>query len=99
MNVVLRRALAGGSFQRQPYDHVMREDECRPGIFDVIAEYIAVNPARAGIVTTDRATEYPYSGCMVPGYPDLSIWSKTYWAAFWRAYGILKASGRVGAAK
>ena len=94
VNVILRRFRPGASFQRQPYDHVIREDERRPGVFDVIAQYIAANPARAGIVTADRLNEYPYAGCLVPGYPDLSIWRETYWATFWRAFSVLEAAGR-----
>ena len=62
----------GFSLQPQPYDHVLREDERQDTAFRNTAEYIARNPERNGLVPPDSFREYEFSGCLVPGYPDLS---------------------------
>ena len=79
--------------QKQPYDHVLRDDERQPTAFEEVAEYIARNPERAGLVPVDGFRQYPYSGCLMPGYPDLSPWQDDYWNRFWKLYSRLCASG------
>jgi REP element-mobilizing transposase RayT len=70
MNSVLEKL--GARFQQQPHDHVLRDDERLSTRFENVAEYIARNPKRAGLVPLDGFREYRYTGCLVPGYPDLS---------------------------
>ena len=75
--------------QKQGYDHVLRDDNERDpdGIGDVAA-YIRANPVRGGLC--EGSTEYPYAGCMVPGYPDLDIDDEEYWELFWRIFWIIR---------
>jgi putative transposase len=81
----------GAPLQQQPYDHVLQEEERREKEFQNVAEYIARNPERAGLVAQDRYRDYPYTGCLVPGYPDLKPWQHGYWELFWRLYfGLAK---------
>jgi putative transposase len=75
--------------QKQPYDHVLREDERQRNALEQVAEYIARNPERAGLVPIDGFRQYPYTGCLVPGYPDLSPWQNDYWTKFWKLYSRL----------
>ena len=70
--------------QHQPYDHVLREHERAKAAFQKTAYYVLQNPVRAGIVGT--ASEYAYSGCMVPGYPDLDVHDAEFWRKFWTVY-------------
>jgi hypothetical protein len=91
MNVPLARM--GVELQKQPFDHVLRDEERDRSAFETVAEYIARNPERAGLVPQDGYREYKYTGCLVPGYPDLSPWQADYWERFWRLYSRLCASG------
>jgi putative transposase len=81
----------GARFQQQPYDHVLREEERQRTAFEDTVEYIARNPERAGLVRPDGFREYPYTGCLVPGYPELSLWE----GGFWRVYAYLREHGLV----
>jgi putative transposase len=83
----------GVALQKQPFDHVLREGERQEGAFQVVAEYIARNPERAGLVPPDGFRQYRYTGCLVPGYPDLSPWQRDYWDRFWRLYSRLCKRG------
>ncbi len=81
----------GACLQQQPYDHVLRDEERQEEAFESVAEYIARNPERAGLVTQDGYRDYPYTGCLIPGYPDMTPWRDGYWELFWRLYsGLLK---------
>ncbi len=87
----LRRCLAchlsPASWQRQPFDHVLRDDERGCGAFGAVAGYVVDNPVRAGLVGCWQ--EYPYLGCCVPGYPEFQIAAEDYWERFWRCYNYL----------
>jgi putative transposase len=96
LNRVLEKL--GVRFQLQGYDHVLREDERQPDAFEAVVEYIARNPERAGLVSTDGFRSYPYTGCLVPGYPDLSPWQPGFWPLFWRLVTSLGRSGLFTAA-
>lgn len=87
MNIPL--AKVGFMLQKQPYDHVLRDDERKEVGFQAVAEYIARNPERAGLVPQGSFRGYKYTGCLVPGYPDLSPWQDDYWSLFWRLYARL----------
>jgi REP element-mobilizing transposase RayT len=91
LNIPLGRL--GYELQKQPYDHVLRDDERQEAAFEAVAEYIARNPERAGLVPADGYRTYQYTGCLVPGYPDLSPWQDGYWELFWRLYSRLCKSG------
>jgi len=93
INPVLEKL--GVRFQEQPYDHVLRDEERDRSAFENAVEYIARNPERAGLVPVDGFRQYPFSGCLVPGYPDLSPWQADYWDLFWRLYQHLRQDGLV----
>lgn len=83
----LSPALAPHVWQRQAHDHVLRDAEREQGAFGSIANYILENPVRAGLC--GRAGDYVYSGCCVPGYPELATHADDYWQRFWRVYNYL----------
>ena len=80
-------------FQIQPYDHVLHEEERERTAFEEVAEYIAKNPERRGLVTQDGYAQYPYTGSLVPGYPELKPFEEGYWDRFWRIYSHLLKNG------
>ena len=80
LNVVLEKL--GAQLQKQPFDHVLREDERQPVAFQNVVEYIARNPERKQLVPLDGFREYPYTGCLLPGYPDLSPFQPDFWDVF-----------------
>jgi len=87
----------GARFQKQPYDHVLREEERERGAVEEVAEYIARNPERRGLVPPDGYAKYPFTGCLVPGYPELKPFEDGYWDRLWRVYSHLVMNGlRVG---
>jgi putative transposase len=95
LNPILEKL--GTKLQTQPYDHVLRDEERNRSAFENVVEYVARNPERAGLVPVDRFRDYPYTGCLVPGYPELSPWQEDYWERFWRIYGHLRTHGLVRA--
>jgi len=91
LNPVLEKLEA--RFQLQPYDHVLREEERERTAFEEVAEYIARNPERQGLVPPDGFAKYSYTGCLVPGYPELKPFEEGYWDRFWRIYSHLIKNG------
>ena len=83
----LRPHLAPAVWQPQSYDHVLREHERERGAFQAAAQYVLENPVRAGLAS--RWQTYPYVGCCIPGYPDLTPRTPDYWDRFWRRYNYL----------
>jgi len=84
------KALLPAQYQKQAYDHVLREKEYQRGAFEKICFYIAENPVRAGLCLT--ANQYAFSGCVIPGYPDLQIHAAEYWNLFWKIHHRLTAA-------
>ena len=93
MNIVLARL--GYRFQTEGYDHVLAEKERERTAFENVAEYIARNPERAGLVKPDGFRDYCYTDCLLPGYPELHWRQADYWERFWRTYAYLATSRRV----
>jgi putative transposase len=83
----------GHRLQREAHDHVLREEERQRSAFEDVFEYIARNPERAGLVRENSYRLYPYTDCLLPGYPELKIWQNDYWERFWRAYAFLRKFG------
>jgi putative transposase len=81
--------------QREIYDHVLREEERQNSAFEIVAEYIARNPERAGLIKHDCFRSYPYTECLVPGYPELELWKPDSWQRFWRCYSYLRKYGLI----
>ena len=91
LNPVLEKL--GVRLQKQPHDHVLTEDERERMVFENVAEYIARNPERANLVRPDEFAKYKFTGCLVPGYPDLTPFQENYWDLFWRIYSRLRTDG------
>jgi putative transposase len=70
--------------QPQAYDHVLREDERKQNAFAKVCFYILANPVRAELMK--REDDWPFSGAIVPGYPDLYPFQEVYWELFWKIY-------------
>jgi len=86
-------AVLGFKFQHQPYDRVLREDEKIESAFVDLVEYIARNPERKSLVPIDCYRDYKYTGCLVPGYPELTLWQANFWPRFWRTHSFLRKNG------
>lgn len=85
----------GYELQDQPYDHVLLEEERQEDALMATCEYIARNPERAGLVAVDEFAKYPYSGCFVPGYPELKSFEADFWTRFDRSVSYLRKNGPV----
>jgi putative transposase len=79
--------------QRQPHDHVLQEEDRERNAFQSICHYIQENPVRKGLA--EDWTDYPYTGCMIPGYPELDIRTPDYWERFWRVYAYVRKQNDV----
>ena len=93
LNPVLEKL--GCQLQRQPYDHVLREEERERTAFEDVVEYIARNAERRNLVPPDHFRDYSFTGCLVPGYPELTLWQPDYWERFWRTYSYLRQHGLI----
>lgn len=71
-------------WQKQPYDHVLREEERVKGSFQRKAHYILDNPVRKSLVETPG--DWSWEGCLLPGYPNLGPHRADYWKLFWELY-------------
>jgi putative transposase len=91
LNPILNKL--GARFQQQPHDHVLRTEEQERSAFENVVEYIARNPERASLVAPGKFHEYRYTGCLMPGYPNLKRWQGNYWDLFWRIYASLRENG------
>ena len=53
------------------------------------------NPVRADI--TAAARDYPFTGAVIPGFPDLAVHRDDYWEIFWTIHaGLLSENGYEG---
>ena len=86
-------ATIGFEFQHQPHDRVLRESDRQESDFEDLVEYIARNPERAGLVPVEGYRDCPYTDCLVPGYPELTIWQSDFWPRFWRTYSFFCQNG------
>ncbi len=81
--------------QAQPYDHVLSEDDRQHTAMQNVVEYIARNPERKQLVPLDGFREYAYTGCLVPGYPDLKPFQPEFWSLFDRLCSKLRRQGLI----
>jgi putative transposase len=75
---------AGAAWQKQSFDHVLRESERERGAFKGVAHYIAENPVRAKLAAAPE--DWPYSGSLVLGWPDLDWRRADFWEHFWSIF-------------
>ena len=83
----------GFAFQHQACDHVLRDDERQEAAFQNMVEYIARNPERKGLSPTDGFRDYKFTGCLIPGYPELELWQDDFWPRFWRTLAFQRTHG------
>lgn len=76
------------SFQKTPYDHVLRKEERKQKEFTTLAAYIRNNPWRANLVQSETSM-WPYECCLIPGYPELNPRQEDFWDRFWKIYYYL----------
>jgi REP element-mobilizing transposase RayT len=88
VNEVLRKI--GFELQPQGFDHVLQEHELEKTAFQSIFEYIARNPERKNLVPIDAYAKYPYTSCIVPGYPELKLFLPDFWDRLDRIHSRLK---------
>lgn len=77
----------GNLLQPQSHDHVLRQRERDLHTFEEIAYYLTQNPVRAGLA--ERAKEWPHTGAVIPGYPELKLWNEDFWMRYWRLMNSL----------
>jgi len=78
-------------WQHQPHDRVLRPNERQRNAFGQTCAYILANPVRAQLVKNEA--DWPYSGVVVPGYPDLNPLGKKFWPIFWKIYERERRAG------
>ncbi len=88
LRTYLEPELAPAKFQPQPQDEVLREEQRKRDAFAKVCFYIAANPVRAALKAESEV--WPYTGCVMPGYPKLSLADEDYWPKFWRVYAKLR---------
>ena len=80
----------GYALQRQSYDHVLKEEELERGAIQALVDYIARNPERRELVAQDGFASYPFTSCLLPGYPQLRLFQPDSWDRVWRTIAYLK---------
>jgi REP element-mobilizing transposase RayT len=88
MNDTLKRI--GFQFQRQPFDHVLQDDEREQKAIEEVVEYVARNPERKKLLTIDGFAKYPYTGCLLPGAPLLKLFQSPGWDEMWTTLAFLR---------
>jgi len=86
--------LAPRRWQKQPYDHLLREEERKQSAVQKVCHYIIENPVRAALV--EAWQDYEFSGAVIPGYPTMNPRLDDYWEKHWRIYNELV--GQMGGA-
>ncbi len=80
----LEPKLAPARFQPQAQDEVLRAEQRKRNAFAKVCFYIAANPVRASLMATSDTG--PFTGCILPGYPELNPVGDDFWPKFWRIY-------------
>jgi REP element-mobilizing transposase RayT len=88
-------ARVGFGLQDQSYDHVLRSGARSDADVRQVCEYIACNPVRSEAVQTSDYQSYPFTGCVIPGYPDIRFFDTTFWDQLDRTLSFLRESGVV----
>jgi len=88
LRTYLEPALKSAKFQPQAQDNVLREEERKRNAFAKVCFYIAANPVRAKLMPEHAV--WPYTGCIVPGYPKLNPAAEDFWPTFWKIFTKLR---------
>lgn len=84
LRTYLEPALFPSRFQPQAQDEVLRDGQRKRNAFSKICFYVAANPVRAKLMAA--ADAWPFTGCILPGYPKLNPADPDFWPKFWRIY-------------
>ena len=88
LRTYLEPELSPAKFQPQPQDEVLREEQRKRDGFAKVCFYIAANPVRAELIGGKEV--WPFTGCVIPGYPKLNPLAEDYWSKFWRIFARLR---------
>ena len=88
LRTYLEPELSPAKFQPQPQDEVLREEQRKRNAFAKVCHYIAANPVRAELI--GEKDVWPFTGCVIPGYPNLNFLDEDYWSKFWRIFAKLR---------
>jgi hypothetical protein len=80
--------LKPAKFQPQAQDNVLRAEERKRNAFAKVCFYIAANPVRGKLAATSE--QWPFIGCVIPGYPKLRPLEEGFWLKFWKIYGAMR---------
>ena len=84
----LEPELTPAKFQPQAQDEVLRQEQRQRNAFAKICFYIAANPVRVELMAASKT--WPFTGCLLPGYPKLNPTGQAFWPKFWRIYGKVR---------
>jgi REP element-mobilizing transposase RayT len=84
----LEPELSPAKFQPQPQDKVLRVEQRKRNAFAKVCFYIAANPVRAELIGEKKV--WPFTGCVISGYPKLNSLTEDYWSKFWRIFAKLR---------
>jgi hypothetical protein len=90
LRTYLEPELSPAKFQPQPQDEVLRVEQRKRNAFAKVCFYIAANPVRAKLIGEKEI--WPFTGCIIPGYPKLNPLDEDYWSKFWRIFAKLRQS-------
>jgi hypothetical protein len=88
LRTYLEPELSPAKFQPQPQDEVLRAEQRKRNMFAKVCFYITANPARAKLIGEKGI--WPFTGCIIPGYPKLNPLDEDYWSKFWRIFAKLR---------
>jgi putative transposase len=88
LRTLLARAIKPTRLQPQPRDHVFTTAERTRNATANTSNYILENPVRASLTKT--ASDWPYSGGLIPGYPNLNPFHADHWPTFWKIFTKLR---------
>jgi len=76
--------LTPNRFQKQSYDHVIREPDRAPVLFERTVNYILANAIGQESIADWRS--YVFLGALLPGFPDLDVRTANFWERFWKIH-------------
>lgn len=88
LRTYLEPELSPAKFQPQAQDTVLREEQRKRNAFAKVCFYITENPSRAKLIKEREI--WPFTGCVMPGYPKINPQDKDFWPKFWRIYSKLR---------
>ena len=84
LRTYLESVLSPAKFQPQAHDEVLGKQRRQQNAFAKVYFYITANPVRGELVAEPES--WPFTGCIVPGYPKLNLFEDGHWSKFWKLY-------------